>query len=87
LGFLAKKKEFRPVTGGGAATGICNWRQRLAGEDEYSSLFLKIDEHMRERERTEREKNKEGKKFFNKWMASAWKTSIYPHRNPMRAGP
>jgi hypothetical protein len=24
LGFLAKKKEFRPVTGGGAATGICN---------------------------------------------------------------
>jgi hypothetical protein len=29
-------------------------------------LFLKIDEHRRERERTEREKNKEGKKFFNK---------------------
>jgi hypothetical protein len=46
------------VAGGGAATGKYSRRQRYAGRDEDSSLFLKYQEHLRER-RERREKVEE----------------------------
>jgi hypothetical protein len=46
------------VAGGGAATGKYSRRRRYAGRDEDSSLFLKYQEHLRER-RERREKVEE----------------------------
>jgi hypothetical protein len=65
LGKKQKKRGFRPVAGGGAATGKCNRRWRYAGRDEDSSLFLKYQEPMRkERENRERESKGKREKFF-----------------------
>jgi hypothetical protein len=53
-----KKKGFRHVAGSGAATGKYSRRRMYAGRDEDSSLFLKYQEHLRER-RERREKVEE----------------------------